>query len=233
MIMKNFNAKFIVSCQALENEPMYGKTTVLKMARSAMQGGAQGIRTSQVSNINLILKENFKVPVIGIIKKNYPDSEVFITPTLTELKKLIKTKVDIIALDATLRERPKQDLKFLVEYFKKNKAKNQKLMADCATLEEMQNAISLGFDIISSTLRGYTQETKNKSNTEKGFTFLKKAIKLAHDSNKIFIAEGGFNTPELARKALLLNSDAVVVGSAITRPQFITKQFKDIIFKDA
>lgn len=232
--MKNFNAKFIVSCQALENEPMYGKTTVLKMARSAMQGGAQGIRTSQVSNINLILKENFKVPVIGIIKKNYPDSEVFITPTLTELKKLIKTKVDIIALDATLRERPKQDLKFLVEYFKKNKAKNQKLMADCATLEEMQNAISLGFDIISSTLRGYTQETKNKKIIlKKVLLYLKKAIKLAHDSNKIFIAEGGFNTPELARKALLLNSDAVVVGSAITRPQFITKQFKDIIFKDA
>lgn len=117
--MKNFNAKFIVSCQALENEPMYGKTTVLKMARSAMQGGAQGIRTSQVSNINLILKENFKVPVIGIIKKDYPDSEVFITPTLTELKKLIKTKVDIIAFGCYIKRASKAGFKVFSGIFQK------------------------------------------------------------------------------------------------------------------
>ncbi|WP_033161318.1 N-acetylmannosamine-6-phosphate 2-epimerase [[Mycoplasma] collis] len=235
MIKKNINNKknglFIVSCQAIKGEPMYGGDSVLKMARAAIQGGAQGIRTSQLSNIKKIMKENFNVPIIGIIKKEYKNSEVFITPSIKELDQLINTNVNIIAIDATLRKRPKESLWALVDYFKKNKKNNQLLMADCSNEKDVENAISLKFDIIGTTLRGYTQETKNNTNIEKKYQFLKWCKEKLKNTDIKLYAEGGFNTPKNVKDALELGIDAVVVGSAITRVQFITKTFKNYIDK--
>nr|WP_308162379.1 hypothetical protein [Mesomycoplasma hyorhinis] len=153
------------------------------------------------------------------------------TPTINELKKLIETKVDIIAIDATLRTRPKKNtLEQLVEFFKNNKFEHQKLIADCLDYDDVQKAIELGFDYIGTTLRGYTKQTQNQSSTEKNYEFLKWAAPLWCANNIKLIAEGGFDTPIRARNALYLgNADAVVVGSAITRVQYITKQFYDKI----
>ncbi|VEU59288.1 N-acetylmannosamine-6-phosphate 2-epimerase [Mesomycoplasma neurolyticum] len=220
---------FIVSCQALADEPMYGRDTVLKMARAAIQGGAEGIRTSQINNIKKIIKENFNVPIIGLVKKQYLNSDVYITPTIKELKQLIETNVDIIAIDATLRQRPKENLEKMVDYFYKNKKNHQLLMADCSDYEDVENAIKLKFDIIGTTMRGYTKKTQNQSNTENDYEFLKWCVKKLKNTKIKLIAEGGFNTPQDVKKAFLHNAYGVVVGSAITRIQFITKYFKENI----
>ncbi|WP_211245397.1 N-acetylmannosamine-6-phosphate 2-epimerase [Mycoplasma buteonis] len=221
------NKKFIVSCQALENEPLYGGDTVTKLAKAALLGGADGIRTSQLNNV-IDIKKNFPdVYLISIIKNSYPNSEVFITPTLCELKALLETNTDVIALDATLRKRPKETLSEMVSYFKKYKKEFQRLMADCSTIKDVKNAISLDFDIIGTTLRGYTKETENCSNIENNYQFLKDVSNLCKQNNKLFYVEGGINTPELARDVWKLEIDGLVIGSAITRPMFITKQFKE------
>ncbi|MDQ0513879.1 N-acylglucosamine-6-phosphate 2-epimerase [Mycoplasmoides fastidiosum] len=217
--------KFFVSCQAVEGEPLFGGDTVLKLARAAVLGGAQGIRTSQIDNIKKIMAENFNLPIIGLIKKEYSGSDVYITPTIEDLDQLIQTNVDIVAIDATLRQRPAQTLTELVQHFQTHKNPHQLLMADCSNKEDIENAINLGFDIISTTMRGYTAETQNMSNTANDYEFIKWCRQISQDKNVILVAEGGLNTPADARAVLDLGVDVVVVGSAITRPQFITKTF--------
>ncbi|CAC13536.1 N-ACETYLMANNOSAMINE-6-P EPIMERASE [Mycoplasmopsis pulmonis] len=220
---------FFVSCQALKGEALYGKDIVVKLAKAAIQGGAQGLRTSQIKNIKALIRANFNVPIIGIIKQNYPNSDVYISPTLKEMKKLIKTGVQIIAIDATLRKRPKESLNQIVDYFFKHKKSHQLLMADCSSIEDVNNAIKLNFDIIGTTLRGYTEDTKNFSNTDDNYLFLRQVLKICQQNKKYLIAEGGFNSPQNAKDALDIGANAVVVGSAITRPQFITKMFYEKI----
>lgn len=229
LIKKN---AFIVSCQALENEPMYGPKIVLKMAKAALAGGAQGLRTSQVNNVKDIVTAKLNTPLISIIKKQYDNSEVFITPTIKEFKQLMKVGATIIATDATMRPRPKESLEEIVKWFKANRQKDHYLMADCSSKEDILNAIKLGFDYIGTTLRGYTQETKGISNIDNNMSFIKWAKKQCQKEGILLIAEGGFNNPNLARKAFKAGADVVVVGSAITRPQFITKTFIDEIAKE-
>ncbi len=218
--------RFIVSCQAVEDEPMYGGPFVIeRLVKSALAGGAQGIRISQRENIKPILKIVPKdIPVICITKKMSKDSEVYITPDLEDLKFLMDEGAKIIAIDATLRKRPKESLKQMVEWFLNHKT-DQKLMADCSNLEDVRNAFKLGFDLIGTTLRGYTADTKGQSNTENNFAFIKQIIELNKQYHKEIIVEGGINTPQMLKKAMDLDISGVVVGSAITRPKFITEQF--------
>ena len=213
---------FIVSSQALKGEPLYGGNTVLKMAKAAIIGGADGIRTSQIDNIETILKE-IETPVIGIIKKDYPNSLVYITPTINELESLINTGVQIIALDATKRKRPKESLEEMVKWFFKNKKTHQKLMADCATLDDMLYAEQLGFDYIGTTLMGYTDESLGTSILDNDFEIIRT---LKTKVSIPIIAEGHISTPEEAARAFEAGADHIVVGSAITRPRTITARFR-------
>lgn len=213
---------FVVSCQALEDEPLYGKGIMTKMAQAALIGGADWIRTSQLDNV-IDIKKNIKVPIIGLIKKVYPDSPIHIGASLLEMKQLIETGVDIIAIDATTRNRPNgETLAQLVTYFKKHKQKHQKLMADCSMVSDGVNAQKLGFDFIGTTLVGYTDQTKGQSLKQNNFAILKefrKSITLP------LVAEGKIETPEEAKSAYDHGADIVVVGGAITRPRLIVKRF--------
>lgn len=209
----------IVSCQALEDEPLYGSDVMAKMAAAAEQGGASGIRANGAEDIRAI-KALTSLPVIGLIKRNYPDSEVYITPTKAEIDELISADADIIALDATNRLRPNgETLEELVQYIK---AKGQKMMADISTLEEGVYAEELGFDCISTTLSGYTSYSPQSDSPD--FELLKNLLEKVTIP---VIAEGRIGTPDQAKEALSMRSFAVVVGSAITRPQLITRQFAD------
>ena len=136
---------------------------------------------------------------------------------MKEVEQLIEEGVDIIAVDATMN----QDENFLKEIIEKYK--NQKFMADISTYEEGIRADKLGFDYVGTTLIGYTEQSKG---IEK-FEVLEKLIKDC--KNAKVIAEGNFNTPEQARKAIDMGAYAVVVGSAITRPQLITKTFSEAL----
>lgn len=206
----------IVSCQALDNEPLHSSFIMGKMALAAFQGGAVGIRANSVEDIKEI-KNNVNLPIIGIIKKDYENLVPYITPTMKEVEELINEGVDIIAVDATIN----QDENFLKEIIEKYK--DQKFMADISTYDEGIRAEKIGFHYIGTTLIGYTKHSKG---IEK-FEVLERLIKDCKIAK--VIAEGNFNTPEQARRAIDMGAYAVVVGSAITRPQLITKTFVDAL----
>lgn len=219
--------KLIVSCQAVDDEPLNNVVAITLMAKAVVEGGAQILRLSQVDHIKSI-KQIINLPMIGLIKKHYDSSEIYITPTIDEIDELAKLNIDCIAIDATNRLRPKQSLSEMVKYCKE-KYPHICLMADCATIDEIVNANHLGFDVASTTLRGHTKDTIDKSNIENNYQFIKDAIKV---SNIPIIAEGGIDNPYQVKDILKLNAHAVVVGSAITRPQVITRKFLKIINND-
>ncbi len=215
----------IVSCQALADEPLHSSFIMGRMAKAAKEGGARGIRANSPEDIIEIQKE-CDLPIIGIIKKDYADSKVYITPTMDQIDKLVECKVDIIALDATDNIRP-YNVK-LEDFFKQIKKKypNQLFMADCSTVDEAIKADKLGFDFVGTTLVGYTDQSKGLKIEEDDFKILREI--LANVSAKV-IAEGNINTPEKAKRVLKLGAYSVVVGSIITRPQVITRNFVEKI----
>lgn len=224
-MLEDIKNHLIVSCQALEYEPLHSSFIMSKMALAAYQGGAKGIRANTIEDIQAIKKE-VDLPIIGIIKQEYEGSVVFITPTIKEVDALVKEGVDIIAMDATIRERPHHI--YLDDFFKEVRKKypNQKFMADCSTIEEAIHADELGFDFIGTTMVGYTKESKGLKIEENDFEIIRTIIqKVKHP----VIAEGNIDTPQKAKRVLELGCYSVVVGSIITRSQLITKRFTDIM----
>jgi len=205
----------IVSCQALPGEPLHSSFIMGRMAIAAAASGAVGIRANSVEDIEEI-KKQVELPIIGIIKKDYPGMQSFITATMTEVDALVGTGVEIIAVQATMD----QDEAFLQSIF--TKYPSQKFMADISTTEEGLRADRLGFHYIGTTLIGYTPQSQHMEK----FTVLEELIK---QCKKPVIAEGNFNTPEQAAKAIEMGAYCVVVGSAITRPQIITKWFSNAV----
>lgn len=215
----------IVSCQALADEPLHSSYIMSKMALAAKVGGAVGIRANTVTDIQAI-KNEVELPIIGIIKKVYGESNVYITPTLKEVRELCECGVDVIAIDATKRERPDRDnIRNIVSKIK-SEYPNVLLMADISDLEEAIYADNCGFDYVGTTLRGYTEYTKGDNIQDNDFQFLRDVLERVKVP---VIAEGNVDTPEKAFRCLELGALAVVTGGAITRPQLITKKFVDYI----
>jgi N-acylglucosamine-6-phosphate 2-epimerase len=212
----------IVSCQALEDEPLHGAEFMAKMGLAAKIGGAVAIRANSKEDIIAIRKET-GLPTIGIVKREYSDSDVYITPTFKEVLELIESGADVITLDATSRKRP-NGITFseLVYFIRKNS--NCLIMGDVSTAEEGKNAVLDGCDLISTTMSGYTPYSRHLNGPD--FELIKE---LTSSTNVPVIAEGRISTPEDAVKALLFGSHSVVVGTAITRPQEITKSFVEKI----
>lgn len=217
-IIKN---KLIVSCQALEDEPLHSPFVMGKMASAAKEGGAVAIRAQGVEDIKEIKKVT-SLPVVGIIKRNYEDSEIYITPTKKEVDELLTTGCEMIAIDATNRKRPNNEtLKDLIDYIK---SKNILIMADISNYEEGVNAQELGVDCISTTLSGYTSYTKSIDGPD--FELMRTLVENLHIP---IVAEGRINTPQDLQEAYKTGVYSAVVGSAITRPQIITAKFANAI----
>ncbi|MGG0248631.1 N-acetylmannosamine-6-phosphate 2-epimerase [Peribacillus frigoritolerans] len=225
-VLDKIHKGLIVSCQALENEPLHSSFIMGRMAIAAKEGGAKCIRANSVADI-MEIKKNVDLPVIGIIKQVYGQNDVYITPTMAEIDALMETKAEIIATDATARVRP--DSKTLKQFYGEIRAKypDVLLMADVSTIEEAKYADDLGFDIVAPTLYGYTNETLGEKIYQDDYAVLKEIVKAVKKAK--VIAEGNVITPEIARSVLDMNVHAVVVGGAITRPQQITKRFVDAI----
>ena len=223
--IEQLKGKLIVSCQALPHEPLHSSFIMGRMALAAEEGGAVGIRANTKEDIAEI-KKMVDLPVIGIVKRDYEDSKIYITPTMKEIDELMEVEPEIIALDATVNVRPEG--KTLDEFYKEIREKypNQLLMADCATVEEAIHADELGFDFIGITLVGYTEQSKGDRIEENDFEILREIVK--NVKHKV-IAEGNINTPEKAKRVIELGAFSVVVGSIITRPQLITKSFADVL----
>ena len=219
--MEELRHKLIVSCQALPDEPLHSDFIMARMAVAAKEGGASGIRANSVVDIAAIQKA-VDLPIIGIIKRDYEGADVYITATMKEVDELMTVRPNIIAIDATTSTRPNGES--LKEFFQKAKEKypDQLWMADCSTIDEMLTADKLGFDFIGTTLVGYTKQSQGDKIESNDFEIIRKALsKLSHP----LIAEGNIDTPDKVRRVLELGAYSVVVGSAITRPQLITKKF--------
>ncbi|NMS88785.1 N-acetylmannosamine-6-phosphate 2-epimerase [Clostridioides difficile] len=216
-MLDKVKGKLIVSCQALENEPLHSPFIMGRMAKAAMEGGAVGIRAQGVDDI-IEIKKVTGLPVIGIIKRNYEDSDIYITPTKKEVDELLTTGCEMIALDATNRVRPNnEDLKEIIKYIKEN---GVLVMADISNYDEAITAQEYGVDCVSTTLSGYTPYTKVLEGPD--FVLMERLVK---DLEIPVIAEGKVNTPQDLKKVFELGVHSSVVGSAITRPQLITEKF--------
>ena len=224
-IFESIRGKLIVSCQALPEEPLHSPFIMGRMALAALEGGAAGIRANTPEDVTEI-KRVVDLPVIGLYKKDYPDSEVYITPTMDEISAMVDCGCEIVAMDATARVRP--DGQTLDEVFSEARKKypHQLFMADCSNLEECLHAAEIGFDIVGTTMRSYTSYTKDKVIPDfELFRQLKEQITVP------FIAEGGIWCPSDAKQAIECGAFAVVVGSAITRPQLITRRYAAAVEK--
>ena len=223
--IKALKGQLIVSCQALPQEPLHSSFIMGRMARAAKEGGAAGIRANTKEDIKEI-QEVTGLPIIGIVKRDYPDSAVYITPTMKEIEELMEVKPEIVAIDATGALRPGNVT--LADFFHQIKEKypEQKLMADCSTIEEAFFADELGFDFIGTTMVGYTPQSRGMKIEANDFEILRTILKKVKHP---VIAEGNVNSPEKAKRVIELGSYAVVVGSSITRPQLITKGYAEAV----
>ena len=214
-ILKKLKNKIIVSCQPNEGGPQDKTNIIVSMAKTAVIGGCGGVRIEGSRNISEV-KKNISLPIIGIIKNDLVEYEVRITPLLKDVDRVIKSGADIVAYDATNRKRPVPTK----EIVSKIKKANRIAMADCANLNDAKNALDEGADIIGTTLSGYTG-IPVKDIYKPDINLIRKFKKL----DCFIMAEGRYNSPQLAKKAILAGADAVTIGSAITRIDNITKWF--------
>lgn len=220
-MLEQIKRQLIVSCQALEDEPLHSSFIMGRMALAAKTGGAKAIRAQSIEDI-IEIKRVVDLPIIGIIKRNYEDSEVYITPTSKEIKELISSGCEMIALDATKRKRPNNEK--LEDLLNMIHEENLLAMADCSTYDECLRAQELGFDVVSTTLCGYTSYSELKDGPN--FELIGQLVRDLHIP---VIAEGKINSPEDLKTVFDLGVYSAVVGGAITRPQQITTKFVSAI----
>jgi N-acylglucosamine-6-phosphate 2-epimerase len=217
-LLAKIQGGLIVSCQAQPDEPLFGAETMVKLAHAAMQGGAVGIRANTPVDVAAIRQALPEVPLIGLYKFDLLGYEVRITPTLQQALELAAAQCDIIALDATQRPRPEDDVATFIQRVQAETG--LPVLADISTLEEGLAAEAAGAELVSTTLSGYTGYSPQQEEPD-----LTLVSELAARLRVPLLAEGRIATPAQARQALDAGAYAVVVGGAITRPQWITRQF--------
>lgn len=225
-VLNQIKGKLIVSCQARVGWAMYGSDIMTAFSVAAQEGGASGIRASGKDNI-VAIKKAVDLPLIGINKKWIDGYDVYITPTYQSAVEILEVGIDIIALDATPRRRPDDEtFETIVSKIKENYP-DVLIMGEIATVEEAIRILDSGIDLLSTTLNGYTEETKNSKTL---------SIDLIKDIKQVtsipIIAEGRIDTPERALEVMMAGAFAVVVGTAITRPEVLTKRFVEVLKSD-
>jgi len=207
----------IVSCQAAEDEPLHGPHFMAAMAHAAQLGGAVGIRANGPDDIAAI-RHMVDLPIIGIWKAAVSGQEKRITPTIVHARGIAAAGAAIIALDATHGPHPSGPAADRVRAIKD--ALTLPVMADIATLDEGIVAAAAGADLIATTMSGYTPLSPHQDEPD-----LALVSALARSVPVPVIAEGRYMRPELVAAALDAGAWAVVVGTAITRPLWLTQQF--------
>jgi len=216
--LEALRGRLIVSCQASEGDPLDNLDTLTRIATSVLRGGAGGLRAEGVPRV-AAFRRLTQLPIIGIIKTHDTNGDVYITPDFRSAKAVSDAGADIIALDCTARRltaaEPWPELIRRI-----HTELSRPVLADIATLEDALAAERAGADAVATTLYGYTADTANARTVSWP---LVESI-LAHLTIPL-VVEGHITDPGQVEKALDLGATAVVVGSAITRPETITARF--------
>lgn len=221
-LLTRIKGGLIVSCQALPDEPLWGPEYMARMAVAAAQGGAVAIRANSPADIAAI-KAAVPLPVIGLNKRAVPGFRPYITPTLTDAEAIRGAGADIVAVDATSFRHPDggrgPDLVRAVK-----REFGIPVMADVSTLAEGVAAAEAGADVVSTTLAGYMRGRGGRGGPDYRLVrALVARVKVP------VIAEGRIISPRQALRAIRCGAWAVVVGSAITRPQLITTWYVQML----
>lgn len=224
-ILESLKNGLVVSCQTQKDEPIYTDDMVVKMAECAKWGGAVGIRANSPEQISKI-KAKVDLPIIGLWKLWSDDSDVFITPTLDACQQIWDAGADIIALDCTSQTTHEGTIAWDLLPQVKKTIPEAPIFADVSNYDEARHAIDNGADIVAPTLYGYTAATKDIEGPD-----FREFARMCRDfkDDAYVMMEGHIYTPEDAMKVLYLGAHSVVVGSAITRPHYITKRFTDLL----
>jgi N-acylglucosamine-6-phosphate 2-epimerase len=213
-LLSTLNKSLIASCQPVDNGPMDKVEHIVAMALAAVDGGASGLRIEGVENVRAVAKAT-SVPIVGIVKRNLTDSPVRITPFIYDVNALGEAGASIIAFDGTERPRP-ASMRDLLDAVHKAGCVG---MADCADYETGMLLAQMGCTFIGTTMSGYID--LDTTPDEPDYDLLKKWVAQGLQ----VIAEGRYNSPERAAKAIELGAFSVTVGSAITRVEHITQWF--------
>lgn len=217
-LLQALKGSLIVSCQPVRQGPLDHPSIVRAFALAAERGGARGLRIEGRADLEAV-REATQLPLIGLIKRPLREFPIYITPFLEDLEAVLDRGADLVAVDATLRPRP-VPLEVLIE---RAHARGRLLVADVAKVDEGLRAHDLGADLVSTALSGYTEESQASSGPD-----LELVEALAQKGIKV-LAEGRIWSPEEAQEAMHRGAFAVVVGSAITRPELITHRFVEAL----
>jgi putative N-acetylmannosamine-6-phosphate epimerase len=213
----------LVSCQALEGEPLHGPHFMAALARAAELGGAVGIRANTPADIAAI-RQVTALPIIGLYKIHTPGSPITITPDCDSAAAIVAAGCDIVAVDATPRPRANGvTLKALIDFI--HTQCHQPVLADCSCEDDAVLAESFGADYVATTLAGYTEHGRPPMDGPD----LELLAALVGRMKIPVVAEGRFETPAQVARAFALGAAAVVVGGAITRPQLMTRRFAEAV----
>jgi N-acylglucosamine-6-phosphate 2-epimerase len=225
-ILDSMKNGLIVSCQVQHDDPIYTDNMAVKMAEAAKWAGAAGIRANSPEQIAAIKEAVGDLPVIGLWKVWHDDTDVFITPTMKEVKAIWEAGAEIIALDCTAQTTHEGTQAWDLIKEVKKEIPEAIIFADISNYEEAKRAVENGADIVAPTLYGYTAETKDIEEPN-----LREFARMCRDfgDDCYMMMEGHIYSPEDAIKCLYLGAHSVVVGSAITRPHLTAKRFVDLM----
>ena len=227
-LLESLKGGLIVSCQTQKDEPIYTEDMVVKMAECAKWGGAIGLRLNSPEQIRKVKEANLGLPIIGLYKVWHEDTDVFITPTMKEVDEIVAAGADIIAIDCTAQKTHEGTIAWDLLPQVRKKYPNHLIFADVSNLEEAKHASANGAEIVAPTLYGYTKETAHIEGAD--FRMVANMCRELQDEACI-IMEGHIYSPEDAMKCIFVGCHSVVVGSAITRPHYVTKRFVDCLGK--
>lgn len=218
-ILQKLKGGLVASCQPVTGGPMDCTDIIVAMACAAVNGGADGLRVEGADNVRAV-RAAVPVPIIGIVKRDLPDTLVRITPLVSDAVDLVRAGADIVAYDGT--DRPAIDAR--PDIITAIIGGGALAMADCSTLGDVKAAIAAGAAIVGTTLSGYTDETMTGSIAPD-----LDLVTAASKFDTFVMAEGRYNAPDLAQQAIRAGADCVTVGSAITRVEHITQWFASAV----
>lgn len=221
-LLNSLKGGLIVSCQIEKHAPCYHEDIVELMVKSAIWGGACGLRLNGIENIQKIRKTT-DLPIIGLVKVFSDETDIFMTPTMNEVRSVIEAGADIVAIDGTdrmIKDRKGYDI---IPDIKKE-FPDTVIFADVRDEADALASLALGADIVAPTFYRFKKDAKSSDLPD--WEMFAKMCQVCKDKG-IVMMEGKIWTPDDAIRAFHYGAHSVVIGSAITRPHLIMRRFYD------